>query len=305
MKHILLILAAFITLTVQRAHAISLEAPYFSEVRSEITNQLTIASNAPSLDKKLITSLRKALTLIDKADPDNLVKDTKTLTLLASTLNKSSVSNAFDSHLQTVVNIYYNVLLTDRNSLSNRLLATFPSGPHNAAQNNLNQLFTALQNAFDAVDSGLAAKTLSLAAKKAAVTEKLTIKAENANPPKTTLTATISGAINGTYKAQAAPATFLGANHYTVTAVKAGRTGQTTVELDLVDAVAGTSTIALNGNSSYKILSLSGFQNYVATSGSATITVNTDTEAVFGTFTFNANGPEGAITVTGSFFSTY
>lgn len=304
MKQLLLSLVVFTLFVVQRANAV-LPPPYFSDVRSEVTNQLAIASNAPSIDKKLVTSLRKALTLIDKADPENLVKDTKTLTLLATTLNKSSVSNAFDSYLQTVVDIYINVLLGEGAGLSNRLVATFPSGPHTAAVNNLEQLLAALNTANTQGDSVLAAKALSLAAKKAVVTEKLTIKAENARPPKTTLTATLSGAINGTFNAQAAPATFQGVNHYRIIGARAGRTGQTTVELDLVDAVPGTSTVSLNGNSAYKILSLAGFENYVATSGNATVTVNTDLEALFGTFTFNANGPKGAITVTGSFFSTY
>lgn len=304
MKQILIILA---TLTFTSAHLFAAAPQNFSGVRAEVTNQMAMTTNAPDVDKKLVTTLRKALSLIDKAKGD-LVSDTKTLAMLTGTLNKSSISNEFDASLQAAVDLYLNDLAGQGATLSNRLAATFSSGPRNAAQNNLNQMFAALDTVNATENSGLAAKALALAAKKGVVTSKLVAKAENANPPQSAMTASITGAINSNFRADGAGATFQGVNHYRVIGAWVGGgipPEQRTIELGLLNAVPGTSTIALTGTSAFKILNFGGLANYVATGGTATVTVNTAAEAVFGTFTFTANGPAGAISVTGEFFALY
>jgi hypothetical protein len=145
---------------IQQARAVS-SFPFFGDLRVEVTNQLTITSNAPTQDRKLTTALRKALTLIDKANPTNVVSDTKTLTMLTTTLNKSSLSNVFDAELQAIVDAYASTLLGAELSLSNRLTATFPSGPNTAAQRNLDQVLAALNSGEREREPAVAAKAIA------------------------------------------------------------------------------------------------------------------------------------------------
>ena len=45
------------------------DLPFFSPLREEVANQLTVASNTVPLDKKLLASLRSNLKSIDKTKP--------------------------------------------------------------------------------------------------------------------------------------------------------------------------------------------------------------------------------------------
>ena len=300
MKHLLLTLVLCSAAFVGQARA-GLTPPYFGGLRVEVTNQLAIASNAPTLDRKLITALRRALTLIDKANPTNLVSDTKTLTTLTTTLNKSSLSNLFDAELQTVVDIYRNVLLSNELSLSNRLAATFPSGPHTAAQNNLNQMLAALVTAGSSLDSGAAARALSLAAKKGVVAAKLTTKAENAPPPGNVVAAKVNGA-NFRSAARTTEATYEPAiNRVQFTGV-AGTKALTV----FIITTPGTSTHFFTTSAIYS----SGTQGQaVSSSGTITITLDTARKVISGTFSFEADSFSpllGHVSVTdGTFFATY
>src|SRR5687768_16525851 len=106
------IVIAFVVLTAAMAQHTRASAflPFLDPIRTEIVNQQVIVSNAPTLDKPLATSLRKALLQIDRPTPTNLVNDTKALSSIAATLNKTSLSNTFDPLIRTALANYAGVV---------------------------------------------------------------------------------------------------------------------------------------------------------------------------------------------------
>jgi hypothetical protein len=70
------------------------ELPFFSALRGEIVSQLTLASNTPPVNKKLVAALNTNLKLIDRAKP-TLVHGSTALGTLAKNLGKTALSNTF------------------------------------------------------------------------------------------------------------------------------------------------------------------------------------------------------------------
>lgn len=313
MKKILLALALFAISSAQHLSASDLQAPYFSFVRSEVTNQLTIASNTLPLNKTLIGQLKATLKVIDKNTTNTLAPGVKTLGLVTKGLNKTSISNIFDAELQNVVDIYFDILKSNGSSLSNRLVATYPSGPHTSALNNLNQMIAALNSADTNFNTTLASKSLALALKKFVVTEKLTIKAEAAPAPLATVNATIT--ISGSktsFKSTLAVAASIVNGIVFINAVQGSTSGTKSLSFGLTGLVAGANTlpIASGGANQYTYVNFSGVGAYTghsfdSTGSTATVNYNPATKSLSGSFTFNASEQDGIRTaaITGTFFS--
>ncbi|HET9802745.1 MAG TPA: hypothetical protein VFP96_05890, partial [Candidatus Acidoferrum sp.] len=125
------------------------------------------------------------------APTGSLATAAKTLSSVASTLSKSSLSNTFGPLLDSVANGFVDSLRIAGNDASNRLATTFPSGPHTAAEKKLAQLFGQIASADGSANMVAATKLISQAAKTSLVVEKLVAKAEDVPPPPSHLQAKI------------------------------------------------------------------------------------------------------------------
>jgi hypothetical protein len=300
MKHLLLTFVLLSAALVPSVHAVS-GPPFFGTLRTEVINQQVIASNATVPDKKLLSALKKALTTIDKTKTDDYVAGTKSLGVLLKTLNHTSVSNAFAGVFDNVVDVYLSALMNAEDALADRLAGTFPSGPHTAAQNNLDQLLAALQAATTDADLVAAAKALSLASKKLVVAAKLTDKAEDVPPPPAQIIADVAGAINISIKTQGAVITGTPLQ-FNLLGGSGSASGQKTITFSLQNVSEGTHMVNLVSGAF--IITSASPATYSDGTGTATVTYNSANHSLFGTFTFTASGASGStgtVTVSGSF----
>ena len=109
--------------------------PYFNPVRTELVTQLGIATNAAPQDKKLVSALKKPLSMIDKPGTANLAGDLKLLSSLAPALKKLTVGTAFDASLNQTVDSYLVAMISAANTSSNKLTSAPTSGLKTAASN--------------------------------------------------------------------------------------------------------------------------------------------------------------------------
>ena len=306
----------------QPAHAATLQ-PYLDPVRSEITNQLTIASNTVPVDKKLITSLKSALSKLNKPGTASLVGDTKLLSTLAPAFNKTSLSNSFYLLFNGAADNYLALLLANAGSSSTALGATYPSSSRTAAQKKLEALFASLVNAGNALDLKTITRLLSSASTALVITDKLIDKAEGVAAPasstRATMTVTVSGSRPSTSSFKSllvgaqstTPGTFL-------IIANGGASGA--ISLVFSGLHSGVNDVSLTGG-------LGGVANGAvavryfpspaaaadASSGSAQVTWNPATRTIYGTFSFTGvtetNDPIPkpiTFAVTGgTFFATY
>jgi len=295
----LILTAVLLCTALQPARAIS-TLPFLDQLRNEVVNQQVIASNDVVANKQLLASLKKALTTIDKTKPD-YVSGTKALGTLANNLNRTSVSNAFAADFDNIVNTYVGSLMNAAGNLTTALGSTFPSGPHTAALNNLDQLLAALQVADTNNSIILAAKALSLAAKKLVVTQKLVTKAQAVPAPPAQITANVSGALNTSIKTQGAAVTGVPAQ-FNLLGASGSASGQKTIQFSLQNVTEGTHVV--NVIDGHFLITSTHPAIYTGGTGTATVTYNSATHSLYGSFTFNATGDQGStgtVTVAGSF----
>ena len=334
MKRIALLLTLHVLACGSQARAAELTTNFVA-VRAEIAAQLTVASNTVPVNKKLIASLKKSLAVLDKPGVTNLVNDTKVLTLLTP-LTKTSLSNTFNPLLNNSLNDYLALFFSAAANSSNNLAGTFPSGVHTAAGNKLIALYDQLLNADNLSDLIAASKQLAAAAKTLGVVNALVDKAENAPAPRAQYTATVTGALFGTFNFTPKPAAGFAALHSTVAnnLIMNGLNASTSgsglgtklsvreLYIAIPNLTDGTTTyeVGTGQNSSGKVFVLyhssrsgpggiDGADAYTAVSGSLTVTVNKAAHTAFGTFSFAAPGQDNpaatASTSNGSFSVTW
>jgi len=307
MKCLLLALALFSSILIPSARAAAL--PYFETLRAQVLSQLDLATNGVEVpDKKLVSSLQKALTSIDKTQPD-YASGAKALGKLAKALNRTSVSNVFAPVFESTVADYVGALMGEEDTLANRLAGTFPSKSKTAAESALIQLLNALDGANTNDDVVLAAKFLSTAAKNLSTAAKNVEKAEDAPAPPSQFNATINGAVLGNFNFTPSPAPAVAVRNVGIVAI-------TGVNIKLtgsgLDTVVTTRTLVLNvpildGTHVYGVAPSGGNvanviytvaqgsaggptsgDAYNATSGTVTVTMNTAARTAVGTFNFSA-----------------
>ena len=305
MKQLFLVLALVLIAIVPPAHA-AIFLPHLADVRVEITNQLAIASNAPALDKKLVSALRKSLTLIDRPGKTNVANDLKTLGLVAKSLNRTSVSNEFQSEFTAAVDEYFILLSAAANSGSNRLNATYPGRLRDSAAKALEKVFASLLDASGYLDLAAEAKLLSKIAIAIGRAETAIARAEDAPAPPASITATVTGSLNTTIKTQGAG--IVAGDSLVLNGAQAMGAGIKQINLVCMAVPEGTHTVNVeNGN--INTLQFPGTSmNFGNGVGTATVTRNNANRTAFGTFSFTATGVSGTIgtiTVTGEFTGTF
>lgn len=165
--------------------------PFFSSLREEVVSQLTVASNAVPLDKKLLASLRSNLKSIDKTKP-TLIAGSGALGTLAKSLGKTSLSNAFLAIVMDIRTTYLDVIDSEKDLLEERLADTMPGSTQNKAQAAIDKLALALEAAETNEVLVLSLKSLNKAAKELDKATKAVVKAETAKPGKDFILATIT-----------------------------------------------------------------------------------------------------------------
>ena len=322
MKCLLLTLALCSAIFIPSARAVD-SLPYFGSVRAEVLNQLNLATNVAEPDKKLVSALRKALTAIDKTKPD-YASGSKSLGKIASGLNRTSVSNVFAPVFQSTLADYIAALTGEEGTLAARLAATFPSKSRTSGELALERLLAALQSANATDDIIAAAKLLGTAAKEFGTATKLTVKAEDAPPPPSHFTATITGSGEGTVNFSSSPAPAVASrvgNLVTITGTQIQVNGTTVktkvLNVGIPNIVDGTTTYpvgANDGNHATVVYTTStgglggppSGDAFGGTSGSLTVNINIATKTAIGTFSFagpGGNNPGNIATSSNGSFS--
>ncbi len=312
------------------------DVPFFSALRGEIVNQLTIASNTVALNKKLISTLTSNLKTLDKTKP-TLIAGSATLGTLAKNLGKTSLSNTFLPILTDTRTVYIDVMETGMSALNDRLADTIPGKARTTAQTDLGKTAIAIDAVGTNSNFALSLKALSKAATALAKAEKSVAKAETAKPGANFLTATITESNQGVTLLNSTK-TFLDAYYdpifgeIDIEAADLKKLGGGPVQLrglSLAAIVPGEGTHTLNltneSNAYYQriiapsirefeeeepdfdfeelYLTVDPFNERLGT-GTLTITLDLDANIVWGTFTFTATGKENsnlAVSMTGSF----
>lgn len=305
MKHLVIIVAVALAAFVQQSSA-AIFLPHLADVRTEITNQLTIASNAPALDKKLVASLRKSLTLIDKPGKTNAANDLKILGLIAKTLNRTTVSNEFDAEFTAAVNAYFNELSAAAESSAERLDATYPGRLREVATKALQKVLDGLEDGVSLTDLVAQAKLLSKAAAAIVRADLAIARAENAPAPPASIVAQVTGSLRTSIKTQGAG--IVAGDGLVINGAQSAGTTVRQINFVCLAVPEGTSTVNLNGGN-VNVLKFPGVAiTYGNGTGTATVTRNNVNGTAFGTFTFTAtgvSGTTGSITVTGEFSGTF
>ena len=299
--------------------------PYLGSISTEITNQLTIASNNVVENKKLIKTLQGALKTIAKTKT-NYVAGAKTLATLNKTFARTSLSNDFSILIEATATLYVNVFEDSLDDLEDRLDAAFPGKANEAARKALAKFEAAIQNANTNANFLLALKALGVAAKAEIAADKATDKAEDAPAPPNGFTANINTSdehftfnpkpifVNAGYTAGTKIL------NLAVAEIKPGSVIQTrTFNLLLSVPNEGLNTYNLSTSPNVFVCTYGSYrtsfsnpnpvgESYSADSGSISLTINTTTRLVYGTFNFTGNGDDNGSktgTISGSFSITY
>jgi hypothetical protein len=306
MKCLLLTLALFSATLIPSAHAAD-ALPYFGTLRAQVLSQLDLATNGVAEpDKKLVTALRKALITIDKTKPD-YASGSKSLGKLAKALNRTSVSNVFAPVFQSTMADYVGAFAGEEDALTARLASTFPSKSKTAAQSALIQLLNALDGANTNDDAVVAAKFLSTAAKNLSTAAKNVDKAEDAPAPPAGLTATISGAVNDSFNDFNTTITRSGSSIGINSQTKPSASGIDSIIMELQNVSDGTQTVNVRGGYNQVRVGGRSFGGALVVNGTATITYDSATRVISGTFSFvgdEAGDSTATVTLSGSFNGT-
>lgn len=315
------------------------DLPFFSSIREEIVSQLTIASNTPPLNKKLVSALGSNLKTIDKTKP-TLITGSAALGTLAKSLGKTSLSNTFLPILTGTRTVYLEAMETEMGDLEDRLSYTIPGKAQTAAQTAIGKLAAAMEDAGTNASFTLSLKSLSKAAKALVTAAKAVAKAETAKPGANFLTATITESNQGVTLFKPTKNTILDATYDSFSgeididagelkSLGGGRVQTRFLSLAAMVPGEGTYTLSLtNANQSYayyeRIIApnIGEFEepdpefefeelfftvdpiNHTLGTGTLTITLDLDANIIWGEFTFTATGSEDLtlqMSMTGSF----
>lgn len=300
LKYLLVTLVLFIAASHQKASA--LDQPYLLNLRSEITNQLTVASNTLPLDKKLIAKLKASLKIADKPTTNTFAANTKKVATLIPSLNKASISNIFDAEIQLILDLYLADYIAAHSNQVAILATAYPGSKQIAAQNALNKLQASIDGMNTNLLSNPAVKHLTGASKNLVRATKAVANAKKAKAPAAYVNATLTpnGAAKQTLSSKPPFAAFQLANPGTgAFIINANQLkGRTLHNLSCNFTVPSAGTHTVNASGVYTAI---GQLPYNSTSGQATVTWNPANKNVFGTMTFNvSNG-----TRTGTLSSTF
>ena len=310
------------------------EVPFFTSLREELASQLTIASNAVPLDKKLLASLRSNLKIVDKTKP-TLSAGSGALGTLASGLSRTSLSNLFLPLVIDTRGTYIETLQSELSVLEERAGATIPGKSQSAAWVALDKLSVAIEATITNANLTLSLKSLSKAATALLTAEKAVVKAETARPGDDTLSATITESNQGTSVFKPVKNTILSAYYDDFSgeveieageliSLGGGRAQARFLALTAAIPGEGTHTLSLT-NEAYAIyqrgivpdirapepelevqqtyLTIDPFNHSLGT-GTITITVDFEANLIWGSFSFTANGSEDPsldVAATGTF----
>lgn len=298
MKKILPVLAIIFAALAPHTAEAQLTIPFFSDLRVELTNQIAIASSAPTVDTRLIKGLTSTLKTLDKNTNTSLVLGTKTLGLLVKSLNRSSLSNVFNPGVQLVVDLYVSNYFSAQSDLSARLFSTFPGKARTSAQTAIDKLTAAINAADTNFDSAVAAKALLLAGKSLIRATKSVVKAEAAPAPNASVTATLTrssgSAVN--FESEFGGLQVISAGNFVVNVSQLEGTTLHVLFFGLSGLVEGANTVDLSSGT-YTITSLDEGA-YNSTGGSAQVNWDSSNKSVFGTFSFNVQEQDGPRTGT-------
>ena len=312
MKHLLLILALTTAALAPQARALHL-LPYLGDLRAEVTNQLTIASNNVAANKRLIATLKGALKGIDNTKPSNYVAGATSLGALAKKLNRTVVSNAFNTILHDTSDTYVDDLLDAEGDLADRLDTTYLGKAHTAASTSLGKLLAAIEGANTNANLLTALKSLSTAAKNLGAAQKLVLKAENAPPPPSGFTATITGAVSRSFKAIGMAISSPVPNNFNVIASQPlthAPYGQRIISFSIINLVSGNNVIPLGPGSSDVATFIyqegATGDSFKSETGSVTVNYNPAAKTLAGSIDFMGKNSGGQfVHVTGSFSGHY
>lgn len=173
------------------------DVPFFSSLREEVLNQLTIASNAVPQDKKLLAALRSNLKTIDKTKL-TLIAGSGALSTLAKSFSKLSLSNTFLPIVVDTRTTYLDVMDSEKSLLEERLPHTMPGSTQDKAQAAIDKLTVEIEAGATNEVLLLSLKSLGKAAKELDKATKAVVKAETAKPGKDFIIATITESGQGT-----------------------------------------------------------------------------------------------------------
>jgi hypothetical protein len=334
MKKLLFTLVLSLAVFIPRAHAggVAQTLPFLADLRAEVLDELTKASNNIAMtndvvgNKKLAKTLLGALKLIDKTKT-NYVTGAKNLGVLNKTLGRTAVSNEFHPRVDASLNLYVASLYDRLDDLEDIVNASYPGRAHDAAVKALNKLLAAIDGANTNANIVLALKALSAAAKAEIGAAKAAVKADAAPAPPSHFTATITGSGEGTVNFRPSPAPAVASrivNLLNIVGVEVRVSGTTVrtrnLNLNIPNLTDGTTTYNVSdtggGNANVVYTTSTGGlgvppsgDGFSATSGSVTVTVNTTTKTAFGTFSFSAPGQNNpgnvATSSNGSFAVTW
>lgn len=317
------------------------DVPFFSTLREEVFNQLTIASNAVPQDKKLLAALRSNLKTIDKTKL-TLIAGSGALGTLAKSFSKSALSNTFLPIVVDTRTTYLATMDSEKSQLEERLADTIPGKSQDKAQAIIDKLALLMEDTETNAVLALSLKSLNKAAKELDKAGKAVAKAETAKPGSDFFTASITETGQGTTALKPLKGTLeafyddvFGTIEIDVgelTKLSGGRVQTRMIEITATVPGEGTYELSLT-NEAYAIYqrivspSLAEFEeeepnfefletfftidpiNETLGSGNLIITVQLDEldptkGIVWGTYSFSASGSENTeleATVTGSF----
>lgn len=312
------------------------DLPFFSSLRQEITIQLTLASNTPPLNKKLINGLQANLKLIDRTKP-TLLTGGSSLGTLAKSLSKTSLSNTFLPILIDTRAAYIDAMETEISALMDQLADTIPGKARSAAQTAIGKVLAVIENVKTNASLAGSLGSLKKAATALVAAEKAVVKAETAPPGPNFLTATVTESNQGTFTFMPTKKTILDAYYDEFSGeidIDAGNLRSLEDRrahvglLSIVGIVPGEGTYTLsltNVNQGYATYEsaivpdikapepdLESYEFYATVdpinrrlgTGTLTITVDLEANIVWGEFAFTATGSEDSdlqVRMTGSF----
>ncbi len=335
MKKLLFVLALSLAVFLPRAQGIAINPPYLGSISNEVFSQLTTvtnelaATNNVVANKKLLKVLLGAQKLIAKTKT-NHVAGAKSLGVLNKSLGRSSLSNEFNPLIQGTADIYVNVFQNILEDLEDRVDASFPGKANDAARKTLAQFLAAIDNADTNSNFLLVLKALGAAAKGEIGAQKAVIKAEAASAPPNSFTATVTASGQGTFTykpvIQSVNAAYVSATHLlNIQSFDIKTSGSSFSSLDaqtknigILVAVPGDGTHTYNLSTDSNLIyysfnhthggSLVFGEIYSADRGTVTLTFDSATKFVYGTFSFSGNGDNDSglsATVNGSFAIHY
>jgi hypothetical protein len=288
-QHIYLIFFFALCFGARRAEATPY-LPYLSEVRTQLTVQIAIASNTVPVDSKLQGALQKSLSLIDKADTPSLANDLKVLGALATAISKTSISTVFQGSLDKAVNDYFDLVYGMTNTSAAKLATAYPSKAKDSTQKSLTKLYATLGSADIDGNFGVAAKLIGKALSQLASTEKLLASALKVAAPPSGVNGTITGSSNWNFKSTLAVAvTGSPTNNVTVNSsevILKAPFGQRTLTFSMYGLQEGANTLTV-GLNDFLIVEVYGNGTggaYNDSSGTIQVNYNSTTKTVVGTF---------------------